>query len=116
MENDFDYKRIFNENISVTEIEKNQHNTNQENQKQEKRKIKENKYIATFFIQSLICLLIIGSIIFVKYATPKTFVSVSSILNGLYKNNITLSDLNRIIDENILKSDALATFFNITGK
>ena len=114
MEKDFDYKRVFNENISA--IEKNENDINQEKQKQEKRKIKEKKYIATFLIQSIICLLIIGSIIIVKYATPKTFVSVSSVLNGLYKNNITLSDLSRLINENILKSDALATFFNITGK
>jgi len=77
------------------------------------KKIKEKKYIATFFIQSVICLIIIGSIIFAKYTNPKTFVSVSSVLNGLYENNITLSDLNRLIDEKLLKNDALATFFNM---
>jgi len=114
MEKDYDYKRIFNENM----ILENKNNDKQKEilSKKEKRILKEKKYIATFLIQSIICLLIIGSIILIKYTTPKTFVSVSSVLNGLYENNITLSDLNKIINENILKNDALATFFNITGK
>ena len=110
MENDFDYRRIFNENINVDENEIKQENN--KISKQEKRKIKEKKYIATFFAQSIICLIIIGSIIIAKYTNPKTFVSVSSVLNGLYENNITLSDLNRLIDEKLLKNDAIATFFN----
>ena len=106
MEND--YKRIFNENI-----------TNPEKimlEKKEKKKAKEKKYVFTFLVQSVICLLIIGSIIIVKYTTPKTFVSVSSVLNGLYENNITLSDLNQLIDEKILGNDALAAFFNMNGE
>ena len=88
-------------------------NENHKLSKQEKRKIKEKKYIATFFVQSVICLIIISSIIIAKYTTPKTFVSVSSILNGLYENNITLYDLNKLIDEKLLKNEALATFFNM---
>ena len=111
MENNFDYRRIFNENIIIDDNVSERENVKRI--KQEKRKIKEKKYIATFFIQSVICLIIIGSIIIAKYTNPKTFVSVSSVLNGLYDNNITLSDLNRLIDEKLLKNDALATFFNI---
>jgi len=110
MKNNSDYKRIFNENINKIDSENKQNNIIL---KKEKNLIKEKKYIATFFIQSVICLIIIGSIIVVKYTNPKTFISVSSVLNGLYENNITLSDLNDLIGEKILKNDALATFFNI---
>ena len=121
MENNqnFEYKRIFNENI--TAAAKNSDNANIENPealklaKKEKRKIKDKKYIAAFLMQSVICLLIIGSIITVKYTSPKTFVSVSSVLNGLYENNITLSDLNKLIDEKILGNDTLAAFFNFNN-
>ena len=81
--------------------------------RKEKKKIKEKKYIATFLVQSVICLIIIGSILIVKYTDSKTFVSVSSVLNGIYENNITLSDLNRLIDEKILGNKTLATFFNM---
>ena len=109
---EFDYKRIFNENISA-EAKKN-NEAEAAHEKKKTKKIKEKKYIATFFAQSVICLIIIGSIIVVKYTNPKTFVSVSSVLNGLYENNITLSDLNKLIDEKILGNEALATFFNIT--
>ena len=114
--NNFDYRRIFSENIKS---DNNGGDTNPvsikqiKQQKAEKRKSKEKKYIATFFIQSIICLVIIGSIIIAKYTSPKTFVSVSSALNGLYENNITLSDLNRLIDEKIFGNEALATFFNV---
>jgi len=114
--NNFDYRRIFSENIKS---DNNGGDTNPvsikqiKQQKAEKRKSKEKKYIATFFIQSIICLVIIGSIIIAKYTNPKTFVSVSSALNGLYENNITLSDLNRLIDEKIFGNEALATFFNV---
>jgi len=106
----YDYKRIFGEKIKpeeksdgvIADIS-------------DKKKSKEKKYIATFLAQSVVCLIIIGSIIITKYANPKTFVSVSSALNGLYENNITLSDLNRLIDEKILGSDALSAFFNMNG-
>ena len=80
----------------------------------EEKSKKERRYIATFLVQSLICLIIIGSIIVTKYASPNTFVSVSSALNGLYENNITLSDLNRLIDEKILQNETLAAFFNMS--
>ena len=108
----YDYERIFKE--------KNEKNSDWYNPKKKSRseiseikKNKDRKYIIKFFVQSIICLVIIGSIIIVKYASPKTFISVSSILNGLYKDNITLSDLNELIDDTILKNDALAAFFNI---
>lgn len=118
MENDFDYRRIFNENISADcKNGKDKENPEDLNlSKTEKRKIKEKKYIATFFIQSVICILIIGSVIVAKYTTPKMFVSVSSVLNGLYENNVTLSDLNKLIDEKLLGNDALAAFFNMNGE
>jgi len=106
---DFDYSRIFNENIK----EKNHEAEKFKMSKKESRKIKDKKYIATFLAQSVICLTIICSVIIVKYTNPKTFVSVSSVLNGLYENNITLSDLNKLIDEKILGNKALATFFNM---
>ena len=116
MENDFDYRRIFNENISAAGSVPNEQPKQENHDKSEKRKLKEKKYIATFFIQSLVCILIIGSIIVAKYTTPKTFVSVSSVLNGLYENNVTLSDLNRLIDEKLLGNETLAAFFNMSGK
>ena len=112
---DYDYKRIFNENIKPDE-ENNNINTINKFNKSERKKRKEKKYIATFLMQSVICLIIIGSILITKYTSPKTFVSVSSVLNGLYENNITLSDLNRIIDEKIFKNEALAAFFNMNGE
>ncbi|MCL1858359.1 MAG: hypothetical protein FWF92_03915 [Oscillospiraceae bacterium] len=108
----FDYKRIFNENIK-SEIKNNIEN---KADKKEKRKLKEKKYIKVFLVQSIICLIIIGSIIITKYTNPKTFVSVSSVLNGIYENNITLFDLNKLIDEKIIGNDVLATFFNINSK
>ena len=120
-----DYRKIFNENIITAEndnkINKNNNYDRKDNpftaaaERTEKIRQKEKKYIATFLVQSLICLLIIGSIIIAKYTTPKTFVSVSAVLNGLYDNNITLSDLNRLIDEKIMGSDTLAAFFNMNG-
>ena len=114
----YDYKRIFNENIKSGD-ENNNNNRNAEDNNTsgncEKKHVKEKKYVATFLAQSVICLIIIGSIIITKYANPKTFVSVSSALNGLYQNNITLSDLNKLIDEKILGNDALAAFFNMNG-
>ena len=118
MENGFDYKRIFNENVTVAGKDSDVQERPQGAlilDKKEKRKLKEKKYIATFFIQSVVCILIIGSVIVAKYTTPKTFVSVSSALNGLYENNITLSDLNRLIDEKLTGNDSLAAFFNMNG-
>ena len=109
MENGFDYRRIF---IDSKEVP----NPN-EPDKIKRKKQREKKYITKFFIQSVVCILIIGSIIAAKYTNPRMFVSVSSALNGLYENNITLSDLNRIIDERLSENEAIATFFNfnITG-
>ena len=101
----YDYERIFRE----TDISKKK----SKGELNEIKKSKERKYIIKFFIQMIICLVIICSIIIVKYASPDTFVSVSSVLGGLYRDNITLSDLNELIDDTILKNDALAAFFNI---
>ena len=115
----FDYKRIFNENVSNSEKNNAEPNKNPEKiilEKKEKKKIKDKKFIAVFLMQSVICLLIIGSIITIKYTAPDTFISVSSVLNGLYENNVTLSDLNKLIDDKILGNDALAAFFNMNGE
>ena len=111
----FDYSRIFNENIKSDGSNNNIVDLKDQANKQEQKKINEKKYIATFLTQSVICLIIIISIIITKYANPQTFVSVSETLNGIYENNITLSDLNKLIDEKILGNDALATFFNINS-
>lgn len=107
----YDYERIFRE-------KKDDANSNIKfkKNKSEIKKIKERRYIIKFFVQSIICLIIIGSIVVAKYVSPNTFVSVTSVLNGLYENNITLSDLNALIDESILKNDALAAFFNFSGE
>ena len=106
----YDYERIFKEK-NFTEGDISQKKS--KNELKELKKDKERRYIIKFFVQSVICLVIIGSILILKYTSPKTFVSVSSVLSGLYSENITLSDLNGIIDETILKNDALAAFFNI---
>ena len=121
-----DYRRIFYDKCDDSKDIKNIKDINaltvqerdliRQKEKAEKRVKKERKYIATFLVQSLICLIIIGSIIITKYASPNTFVSVSSALNGLYENNITLSDLNRLIDEKILQNEALSVFFNMNGE
>lgn len=107
----YDYERIFKEKNPDEDI------TPQKKTRSELIEIKKNKerkYIIKIFVQCIICLVIIGSIIIVKYASPNTFVSVSSVLSGLYEDNITLSDLNDLIDETILKNDTLAAFFNIS--
>ena len=83
-------------------------------QKTNRNVTKENRFAFTFLIQSLVCVSIIGAIAGIKYAAPDTFISVSAAISGLYENNITLSDLNDAISENILQNDAVAAFFNIT--
>jgi len=107
MEKDFDYKRIFIDNKEIHKPDKAE--------KFEKRKRKEQKYISMFFVQSVICIVIIGSVIAAKYTTPRMFVSVSSALNGLYENNITLSDLNKLIDEKLSENETVAAFFNFNS-
>jgi hypothetical protein len=96
----YDYERIFKEAKIAEDTAPSKKN-------------KERGYIIKFFVQAIICIAVIGSIIIVKYTSPNTFISVSSILSGLYEDNITLSDLNELIDETISKNDALAAFFNI---
>ncbi|MCL2097036.1 MAG: hypothetical protein FWH10_09065 [Oscillospiraceae bacterium] len=113
MKSDFDYRRIFNENIKADGESGGKESDKTD--RTERKKQREKKYIATFLIQSLVCVLIIGSIIAAKYTTPRTFVSVSSALNGLYANNITLSDLTDFIDKKLSGNDTLAAFFNMNG-
>ena len=100
-----DYKRIF-----YGEPNKADEKTNQINLK----KSRENKFIKVFFMQSIVCLTIIFSALLLKYAQPETFDSVSSVLNGFYENNITLSDLNRLIDDKITNNETVAAFFNFS--
>ena len=105
-----DYKRIFYGeatpvNTDITDV------ANTDKQSKEKR---EKKFIAVFFMQSVVCLAIIFSAVILKYADPVSFESVSSVLNGFYEDNITLSDLNKLIDEKIMNNGAIATFFNFS--
>ena len=79
-----------------------------------KYKTREEKFIRVFLVQSIVCLMIICSALILKYSRPDTFETVSSVLNGFYENNITLSDLNKIIDEKILGSETVSAFFNFT--
>ena len=100
------YKRIFNDNYKIENDGPAE--TNKLNQKKEREK----RFITVFFAQLAVCFTIICSMIILKHAKPDTFDSVSSVLNGFYENNITLSDLNKLIDEKIMGNDAVATFFN----
>jgi hypothetical protein len=103
-----DYKRIFYGDFD---------NINQSDNKTKKsnvKKAREKRFITVFLAQSAICLIIISSALVLKYSKPAVFESVSSVLNGFYENNITLSDLNKLIDDRIVNNDALAAFFNFT--
>ena len=101
-----DYKRIFyGEADKVGEI------TNTSSLKKDREK----RFMKVFFVQSLVCLMIIFSAVILKYAQPDTFESVSSVLNGFYEDNITLSDLNKLIDERITDNDTIAAFFNFSA-
>ena len=64
-------------------------------------------------LQSAVCLAIIGAIIFMKFASPGTFASVSSSVSGLYEKNVTLADLDRLLNEKLLNGGALSAFFNM---
>ena len=76
------------------------------------KKEREKRFAKVFAIQLTICLAIIFSALILRYAQPETFESVSSVLNGLYEDNITLSDLNYLINERVANNDAIAAFFN----
>ena len=78
------------------------------------KKEREQKFIKVFLIQSIVCLTVIFSAVLLKYAQPDTFDAVSSVLNGFYEDNITLSDLNELIDKQIADNDTLAAFFNFS--
>jgi len=93
-----DYKRIF----------YGENKTEKPNFKKER----EQKFIKVFFVQSVVCIAIICSALILKYAQPDTFDSISSALNGFYEENITLYDLNRLLDERITNNETVAAFFN----
>jgi hypothetical protein len=109
----YDYRRIFygdfNDNAETADKPV-------ETDKPSIKKQREKKFITVFLAQSAICLTIICSALILKYAKPDTFQSVSSALNGFYEDNITLTDLNRLIDEKIMNNDAIAAFFNFTAE
>ena len=69
-------------------------------------------YIRVFLVQTLISVLILGAVVITQYASPRTFISMSSALDGLYKNNITLADLSDLINDRVLSNEAVAVFFN----
>lgn len=104
-----DYRRIFYDDTNSETAEK-EFETNKSTIKKQRDK----KFITVFFVQSAVCIAIVLSAVILKYVKPDTFLSVSSILNGFYEDNITLSDLNKLIDEKIMNNDAIATFFNFT--
>ena len=73
-------------------------------------------YIRLFLIQTLVSIIILGAVVVAKYASPNTFISMSSALDGLYQNNVTLSDLSDLINDRVLSNDAVAVFFNTSGR
>jgi len=99
-----DYRRIF---YSDNDVD---NNTGED--KANRKKEREKRFMTVFLVQSAVCLVIIFSALVLKYTKPDTFEAVSSVLNGFYENNITLSDLSQLIDERIANNDALAAFFN----
>ena len=80
----------------------------------DRKQEREKRFVRVFFTQMTVCLLIIATVLTLKYTRPETFERVSSALSGFYENNITLSDLTQLLDERISNNDALATFFNFT--
>ena len=95
-----DYKRIF---YSGADAKPDKSDTKKEREK---------RFAKVFAIQLTICLAIMFSALILKYAQPETFETVSSVLNGFYEDNITLSDLNYLINERVANNDTIAAFFN----
>ena len=103
-----DYKRIF---YGGTDDNDNAGEGRGES-KASRKKEREKRFMTVFLVQLAVCLALLSTALVLKYTRPDTFETVSSVLNGFYENNITLSDLNQLLDERIANSDALATFFN----
>lgn len=78
------------------------------------KKAREKRFVTVFLAQAAICLTVLSAALVLKYTKPDTFETVSSVLSGFYENNITLSDLNQMINERISNNDALAAFFNFS--
>ena len=76
------------------------------------KKEREKRFIKVFLVQCAACIAIICTALILKYSQPEKFETVSSILNGFYEKNITLFDLNKIIDEKIANNDVISAFFN----
>ena len=101
-----DYRRIFSDNFK--ENSKPEAPTHANNAKSRREK----NFVKVFLAQSAICLIIICSILILKHAKPEAYQSVSAVLNGFYENNITLADLNELIDDKVMNNDTVAAFFN----
>jgi len=101
-----DYKRIF---YGETD-NKNQFKIARSSLKKEREK----NFIKVFLVQCAACLAIICTALILKCSQLEQFETVSSVLNGFYENNITLSDLNKLLDEKIANNDTIAAFFNFS--
>ena len=100
-----DYKRIFNEADDKLELKIDKTNLKKERDK---------RFVKVFLVQCAACLAIICAALILKYFQPERFETISSVLNGFYEKNITLSDLNDLIDEKIVNNDTVAAFFNFS--
>jgi len=73
---------------------------------------REKRFVSVFLVQLAVCITVVAAALVLRHAQPEIFENVSSVLNGFYENNITLYDLNRLLDDRIANNDALAAFFN----
>lgn len=80
-----------------------------------KKKVRDDRYIKLILLQIFICVVIIFSIIFVKFISPDSYTYISAKIQDINNDNITLSDLSRFLDENVRENEALAVFFNVDG-
>ncbi|MHC1694521.1 MAG: hypothetical protein AB9835_04445 [Eubacteriales bacterium] len=79
------------------------------------KKVSDERYIKLVLLQIFICVVIIFSIIFVKFISPDSYTYLSAKIQDINSENITLADLGRLLDENVRENDALAVFFNADG-
>ena len=106
-----DYRRIF---YGENKGEADTNSVSRMTDKVQLKKQREKRFMTVFLIQIAVCLIILSTVLVLRYTRPETFENISSVLSGFYENNITLSDLNELLGERISDNDALATFFNFT--